>query len=100
MTGPYKNAATGRAGPASPSSPVSPLSRLVQDRGCHHADLLPSQFLGSSRADLAPAHICLRRRAPLSLHRSMASGVGLRVDQQISTRGFQNAGKSFQKTGK
>lgn len=37
--------------------------------------------------------------APLS-HRSKSSGVGLRVDQQISTRGFQNAGKSFQKTGK
>lgn len=92
-------------GAATPSVPsLVPLpSDLVQERGCHHADLLETRLppgTTSRRATLAAGLARYADGRPLLSIHFKSSGLNLSADPKISTRGFRNAGKSVQKTGK
>jgi len=82
------------------SCPALPYD-LLQESGCHRADLLPFPMPGNSlRATQALAFPSkVDGRAPLSLQ-VMSSGACLSDVPKNSTRGFHYAGKSFQKNGK
>lgn len=87
------------------TSPLPPvLSDLAHDRACQRSYGLPTRTLPpgttSRRATLAAGLARYADGRPLLSIHVKSSVLSLSADPKISTRGFRNAGKSVQKTGK
>lgn len=84
------------------SFPANPeQQRLCQGRYSHELALrIPLDGLSSPSSTLAAGLARYADGRPLLSIHVKSSGLNLSADPKISTRGFRNAGKSVQKTGK
>lgn len=94
----------GQEGPASPVSPVRvpALDHVSHEGTCQFPNCDEALCLPAGGPSLRPtaARLALKLDGAPLLHSSVSSGLNLSADPKISTRGFRNAGKSVQKTGK